>query len=86
MSALAHWFKENQALAILLIGQAIVGGIYLVNLEARVNTLEVRGSPHLAEINTRLTVLEGTTRKNEHSIERITDVMTKELHIAPARP
>jgi len=29
MSALAHWFKENQALAILLIGQAIVGGIYL---------------------------------------------------------
>jgi hypothetical protein len=86
MSALAHWFKENQALAILLIGQAIVGGIYLVNLEARVNTLEVRGSPHLAEINTRLTVLEGTTRKNEHSIERITDIMTKELHIAPARP
>jgi hypothetical protein len=86
MSALAHWFKENQALAILLIGQAIVGGIYLVNLEARVNTLEVRGSPHLAEINTRLTVLEGTTRKNEHSIERITDIMTKELHIAPTRP
>ena len=86
MSALAHWWKDNQALAILLLGQAIVGGVYMVNLEARVSTLETRGSPHLAEINTRLTVLEGTTKKNEYTIERITSIMTKELHIAPARP
>jgi hypothetical protein len=86
VSSLANWWRDNQALAILLITQAIVGGVYLVNLEARVSTLETRGSPHLAEINTRLTVLEGATKKNENSIQRIVDVMTKELHIAPARP
>ena len=86
MSELTHWFKDNQALIILIIGQIVVGGIYLVNLEARVSTLETRGSPHLAEINTRLTVLEGATKKNENSIQRIVDVMTKELHIAPIRP
>jgi hypothetical protein len=86
MSGLANWWKDNQALAILLITQAIVGGAYLVNLEARVSILEDRGSPHLAEINTRLTVLEGATKKNERSIERMTDIMTKELHIAPTRP
>ena len=47
MSTFAGWLKENQALVILLVGQAIVGGIYLVNLEARVSILETRGSPHL---------------------------------------
>jgi len=67
-------------------GLAFSGWGYMVRLEARVHTLEVRGSPHLADINTRLTVLEGSTKKNEHSIERIVDVMTKELHIAPIRP
>jgi len=86
MSDLTHWLKDNQALLILLVGQLVIGGIYMVNLEARVSTMETRGSPHLAEINTRLTVLEGATKKNENSIQRIVDVMTKELHIAPIRP
>ena len=79
------WFKENLVLVIGLIGQAVIAIIYMVNLEARVSTLEVRGSPHLAEINTRLTVLEGATKDNQHRIERIVDVMTKELHINPAK-
>jgi uncharacterized coiled-coil protein SlyX len=83
MSTFAGWFKDNQALVILLVGQAIVGGIYMVNLEARVSTLEVRGSPHLAEINTRLTTLEKLTDANKERLERITDVMTRKLNINP---
>jgi hypothetical protein len=86
------WIRENSTLMYFLIAQAIfLGGLafsgwgYMVRLESRVNTLEVRGSPHLADINTRLTVLEGATKKNENSIERIVDVMTKELHVSPAR-
>jgi hypothetical protein len=83
---LKSWWRENQVLAITLMGQAIIGGIYLVNLEARVSTLETRGSPHLAEINTRLTVLEGTTRDNKERIDSVVHIMTKELHINPINP
>jgi hypothetical protein len=79
------WFKENSALIYFLIGQAILIGIYMVNLEARVSTLETRGSPHLADINTRLTVLEGTTTDNKARLDNVIAIMTKELHISPAR-
>jgi hypothetical protein len=78
------WLKENQALVIGLIAQAIVAGIYMVNLEARVSTLEERGSKHLESINSRLTVTEKETENNVKRIERIVDIMTKDLHIAPA--
>ena len=79
------WFKENLVLVITLIGQAVIAIIYMVNLEARVSTLEVRGSPHLAEINTRLTVLEGATQDNKDRISKMTDIMTRELHISPQK-
>jgi hypothetical protein len=92
MTEIKSWVRNNSTLVYFLIAQAIfVGGLafsawgYMVRLESRVNTLEVRGSPHLAEINTRLTVLEGATKKNENSIERIVDVMTRELHINPGK-
>jgi uncharacterized coiled-coil protein SlyX len=55
----------------------------MVELEARVTTLEVRGSPHLAEINNRLTVTEKETQANKQRLERIVDVMTKRLNINP---
>jgi hypothetical protein len=58
----------------------------MVRLETRVVTLEVRGSPHLAEINNRLTVLESTTKDNKDRLQKVVDVMTKELHIGPVRP
>jgi len=83
VSELKGWFKENSALIYFLIGQAIILGIYMVNLEARVSTLENRGSPHLSDINTRLTVLEGQTKDNKEAIDRVVTVMTKELHINP---
>jgi hypothetical protein len=78
-----NWFRDNQALAIGLIGQAVVLGIYMVNLEARVSTLEIRGSPHLEKIDARLTVLEATTAENKARLEKVTDVMTRRLNINP---
>jgi hypothetical protein len=83
MPEIKNWFRDNQVLIIGLIGQAIIAGIYMVNLEARVSTLEVRGSPHLSEINNRLTVLEKLTEANKDSLDRIKDVMTRKLNINP---
>jgi uncharacterized coiled-coil protein SlyX len=84
------WIKENSTLVYFLIAQAIAAGAvafslitYMVNLEARVSTLETRGSPHLSTIDNRLTVLESQTKTNKDSIERIVDVMTKKLNINP---
>ena len=83
MPELKGWFRENQALVIALLAQAIVAGIYMVNLEARVSTLETRGSPHLSTIDNRLTVLESQTKENRDRLERVVDVMTKKLNINP---
>jgi hypothetical protein len=87
------WLKENSALVYFLIAQAIaIGAVvvsiiaYSVRLEARVNTLEVRGSPHLSEINNRLTVLERETSNNKNRIDKMVDIMTRELHVNPSRP
>jgi uncharacterized coiled-coil protein SlyX len=81
------WLKENSTLAYFLIGQAVlIGGAafslttYMVQLEERVKTLEVRGSPHLGVIDNRLTVLESKTTDNKEAIDRIVAVMTKRLN------
>jgi uncharacterized coiled-coil protein SlyX len=55
----------------------------MVRLETRVVTLETRGSSHLAEINNRLTVTEKETGANSARIERMTDIMTRNLNINP---
>jgi hypothetical protein len=81
---LKSWFNENQALVFFLVAQ-LVGflGIlasliaYSVKLEARVSTLEIRGSPHLERVDSRLTVLESKTDQNEERIKRIVDKLTK---------
>jgi hypothetical protein len=83
MPELKGWFRENQALVIALVAQAVVAGIYMVNLEARVSTLETRGSPHLNVIDNRLTVLESLTKENKERLEKVTDVMTRKLNINP---
>ena len=83
MSSVQSWFKDNQVLVIGLIGQAIILGIYMVNLEARVSTLETRGSPHLTEINTRLTTLEKITETNSDSLKVVKEIMTRRLNINP---
>jgi hypothetical protein len=92
MTTARSWLKENATLVYFLIAQAIALGAagasmlaYSVRLETRVTTLETRGSPHLNVIDNRLTVLESTTRDNKTRLEKITDIMTRELHIAPSR-
>jgi hypothetical protein len=78
------WLKENYFLGGLFVALFSVTA-YVVKLETRVATLETRGSPHLGLIDNRLTVLESTTRDNKSSIDRIVNVMTKELHISPTK-
>lgn len=88
MTRVRSWFHENQTLVYFLVAQGLAIGAavlsitaYMVRLETRVHTLEVRGSPHLADINTRLTVLEGLTKTNKESIDRISEIMLRELPI-----
>lgn len=85
------WIRENSTLIYFLIAQLIAIGAavlsmtsYMVRLETRVATLETRGSPHLAEINNRLTTTEKETTANKDRIDRIVTIMTKELHISPS--
>ena len=86
------WFHNNQTLVYFLIAQAVAistTGVsliaYMVKLETRVAILEVRGSPHLAEINTRLTVLEGATQDNKQRLDKMAEIMTRNLTINPQR-
>ena len=66
----------------------LVGWIYYIatwksDLESRVHILEERGSPHLAEINNRLTVLESLTNDNKHRLDNVINIMTRELGKQP---
>ena len=69
MTELKSWMKDNATMVYFLIAQAMTIGAmvlsmtaYMVRLETRVATLEVRGSPHLNVIDNRLTVLESRPR------------------------
>ena len=84
MTSVKSWFHENQTLVYFLIAQAIAIGAavlsmtaYMVKLETRVVTLETRGSPHLAIIDNRLTVLESKTDNNKDRLDRLVDKATK---------
>jgi Tfp pilus assembly protein PilO len=80
------WFHNNQTLVYFLVAQtiALLGGAayglsYMVTLETRVATLETRGSPHLSVIDNRLTVLEKATENNKQSVDRVVEIMLREL-------
>ena len=84
------WFGENATLVYFLVGQAIaIGAVglsvvtYMVRLETRVATMEIRGSPHLEKIDSRLTVLESSTQDNKQRIDKVVDIMTRKLNINP---
>jgi hypothetical protein len=92
MTEVRSWAKENSTLIYFLIGQAVIIVTALVSLsmaiasyraetEARIKTLEVRGSPHLEEINRRLTVTESETKTNKLMLEQIKEVLLRDLHI-----
>jgi uncharacterized coiled-coil protein SlyX len=86
VTTIRSWIEENQTLLIVLVAQAIAIIAYMVQLESRVTTLEIRGSPHLETIDKRLTVLESATAANKQSIDRVVEIMTRELKILPEGP
>ena len=88
VTELKSWFRDNSTLVYFLVAQTVAAAAvavslitYSVNLENRVSTLEVRGSPHLTDINNRLTVTEKETEANKARIDRVVEIMTRELGI-----
>ena len=88
------WIRENSTLIYFLIAQFVAIGAfaasgiaYMVKLETRVHTMETRGAEYtvqrMEEMKLKIAVLEQQIDKNERSIERIVDTMTRKLHISP---
>jgi hypothetical protein len=94
MTEAKNWFKDNSTLIYFLIAQFIAIGAgaasvlaYMVKLETRVSIMETRGAEYtvlrMEEMRLRIAALENNIKKNETSIDRIVDVMTKKLNINP---
>jgi hypothetical protein len=86
MTRIHSWFDKKPHLFYFLMGQAValLGGAayglsYMVTLEARVHTIESGGSAPLNEIKNRITVLESFVKTNTSRIDRVIEVMTREL-------
>jgi hypothetical protein len=88
------WLRDNSTLIYFLIAQFIAIGAavasffaYMVKLETRVTIMETRGAAYtvsrMDEMKLGIAKLEQRIDKNEHSIDRIVDVMTRELKISP---
>lgn len=88
------WIRENSTLIYFLIAQFIAIGAfvasglaYMVKLETRVQIMETRGAEYtvarMEEMKLKIAGLEHQIEKNEKSIDRIVDAMTKRLHISP---
>ena len=82
------WVRQNATLVYFLLGQllALFAALaYIVNwkadLESRIHILEERGSPHLAQINNRLTVTEKETQAQGARIDRVVEIMLRELPV-----
>lgn len=73
---------------------------YMVKLEIRVHTMETRGAEYTVArigkleerianvehaLQNRIIALEQRVKTNEESINRMVDVMTRELHISPSK-
>jgi uncharacterized coiled-coil protein SlyX len=90
MTELRTWIQTNSTLVYFLIAQALAIGTagvsiltYMVRLENRVATMETRGAAYtverLTKVDDRLTILEQRIAANQDRIERIVDILTKQL-------
>ena len=83
MSELKTFLKDNQMLLGALIVQAIAIVAYAVRLETRVGILETRGAAYtvgrMEEMRQSISVLQEKIEKNESSIQRVIEVMTRNL-------
>lgn len=94
MTETRNWFRQNSTLIYFLIAQFVALGAgaastlaYFTKLETRVSIMETRGAEYTVDrmnkIDQRITVLEGQIKRNEESIDKIIDIMTKRLNINP---
>lgn len=88
------WIKENHTLVMFLIAQLIAIGVggasmiaYYVKMENRVYTMETRGAEYsvarMGKIEERLTIIEGITKSNKESIDRIVERLTRDVGRTP---
>ena len=89
MTELKSWVRENSTLVYFLIAQMLALGAggasmlaYMVKLENRVHTMEVRGAAYtvtrMDEMKLSIAILEQNIKKNEASIERIINEYLKD--------
>ena len=78
------WFTEHYALVFFLIAQGAAILTYMVRLETRVSIMETRGAAYTVErlnrIDEKITILETITQQNKASIDKVIEVMTRELN------
>lgn len=83
MSEIKSWLKENQTLIGFLALQAIAIVAYAVKLETRVSIMETRGAEYtvarMEQMKQQIAVLQEKIEKNENSIQRIIEIMTRGL-------
>jgi Tfp pilus assembly protein PilO len=83
MTDLKSWVKDNHTLLGFLILQAIAIVAYAVRLETRVTIMETRGAAftvaRMDEMKQAIAVLQEKIDKNEDSIKKIIEVMTRGL-------
>jgi hypothetical protein len=89
VTELKSWVRENSTLVYFLIAQMLALGAggasmlaYMVKLENRVHTMEVRGAAYtvtrMDEMKLSIAILEQNIKKNEASIERIINEYLKD--------
>jgi len=90
MTEVKSWVKENSTLVYFLLAQFVALGAagasilaYMVKLETRVHTMETRGAAYtvsrMDEMKLSIAKLEQEINKNDDSIRRIVEIMTREL-------
>ena len=88
------WVRENHTLVMFLLAQFVAIGAgaasilaYAVKLETRVSIMETRGAEYtvarMEEMKLKIARLEDAIEKNENSIKRVIDIMTRELGKSP---
>ena len=91
---LKSWIEKNHTMLYFFAAQtiAILTGaayllIYATRLEERVSTMETRGAAYtvarMDEMRVRISILEEKIDKNTESINRVVEVMTKNLSVNP---
>ena len=94
VAEIKSWFQQNQTLILFLGAQAVAlatGGAallaYMVKLETRVAIMETRGAEYtiarMDEMRQRITILEGGIKDNKDRIDRVVEILTRELRRTP---